>query len=315
MGIIHLLSRLKKTFCSILSLCSLAWNPFFWYKFAWRSLLLLYEEITSALTFGSKSSTNENIHMLSVQQDKLHSGDEELKDELRRIQDINASSITRLYKFEEKVDSLETDLSGEKELWKTKFQELYLEQQILKEQQQKYIYLEECRKSENLMVRNTDATDGFVEQNVNMRHGLHKQLGEQVKSADGRSWSHHNDNSLEGPSDKYSHLSTAYSSVSYIDSTNAQKASKHFRVFVPRSPLDLNIGSRVKILLPSGKVGTGVVYKVGHLPGKEQLYVGVDLVSEECWQHLSKFKVQYKFNSDPSSGVFVPFSKVLMVWE
>ncbi|XP_044143760.1 uncharacterized protein LOC122933072 isoform X2 [Bufo gargarizans] len=296
MGIIHLLSRLKKTLYSIFSLCSLAW-------------------ITSALTFGSRSSTEENTHMLFAKQDK-NSDDEELRDELRRIRDINTSSINKLYRFEEKIENLETDFSGEKELWRTKFQELFVDQQILKEQQQQYVHLEETT-SENLCPQNADATDGLVESNVDVRDGMHRRLGEQVKTEHGKNWAYVNEyTSLEEPSSlKYSSLPTSCSSVFYHDSTNAQKAFKCFRVFVPRSPLDLNIGSRVKILLPSGKVGTGIVYKVGHLPGKDELQVGVDLESQECWQHLSSFKVQYKFHSDPPSGVQVPFSKVLMVWE
>ncbi|XP_056416574.1 uncharacterized protein LOC130357861 [Hyla sarda] len=310
MGIIHFLSTLKKTFYSILSLCSLAWNPFFWHKCTCRLLLLLYEEITSALTFGSKSSTEENAHMLSVTQDKQHSDNEELRDELRRMQDINSSSISKLCKFEEKVENLETDLSGEKERWKTKFQD----QQALKEQQEKYVHLEESR-SDNLMPQYTDATDGFVESNANMRDGLHRRLGEQTKSTYGRSWAFLNEyNSVkEHSSLKYSSLPSTCSSVSYFDCANTRKATKCFRVFVPRSPLDLNIGSRVKVLLPCGKVGTGVVYKLGQLPGKDEVQVGVEVESQECWQHLSN--VQYKFQSDPPSGVLVPFSKVLMVWE
>ncbi|XP_040277843.1 uncharacterized protein LOC120993403 [Bufo bufo] len=289
MGIIHLLSRLKKTLYSIFSLCSLAW-------------------ITTALTFGLRSSTEENTHK--------NSDDEELRDELRRIRDINTSSINKLYRFEEKIENLETDFSGEKELWRTKFQELFVDQQILKEQQQQYVHLEETT-SENLCPQNADATDGLVESNVDVRDGMHRRLGEQVKTEHGKSWAYVNEyTSLEEPpSLKYSSLPTSCSSVFYHDGTNAQKAFKCFRVFVPRSPLDLNIGSRVKILLPSGKVGTGIVYKVGHLPGKDELQVGVDLESQECWQHLSTFKVQCKFHSDPPSGVQVPFSKVLMVWE
>ncbi|XP_069828764.1 uncharacterized protein [Dendropsophus ebraccatus] len=293
MGIYHFLSRVKKTLYSILSLCSLAW-------------------ITSALTFGSKSSTEENTLMPSVKQDKQHADNEELRDELRRLQDTNTSSIGRLYKFEEKVENLETELSGEKELWRTKFQELLQDQQTLKAQQEKYLHLGESR-SDSLMPQCMDSTDGFVESNANMRDGLHRRLGEQAKSAYGSSWPFLNGS----PSPKYSNSLPPMesSAVSYLDGTNAQKASKCFRVFVPRSPLDLNIGSRVKVLLPSGKVGTGIVYKLGQPPGKDELQVGVDVESQESWQHLSNFKAQYTFHSDPPSGVLVPFSKVLMVWE
>ncbi|KAM4045061.1 uncharacterized protein ACNLHF_008880 isoform 2-T2 [Anomaloglossus baeobatrachus] len=296
MGIIHFLCRLKKIFCSILSLCSMAW-------------------ITSILPFGPKSSPEENTHMLSINQDKLQLDDEELRDQLKRIQDINTSSISRINTFHEKVENLETDLSGEKELWRTRFQELSLDQQTLKEQQQKCVHLEECRRSDNLMPQYTDAADGIIESNVNMNDSLHRRLGEQVKSSYPGNWPFLN-NGLEEPSSpKYSSLPSPCSCMFSPECINAQKASKCFHVFVPRSPIDLNYGSRVKVLLPSGQVGTGVVYKVGHLPGKDEFQVAVDLEPQECWQHRSKFKAQCKFLSDPSSGVIVPFSKVLMVWK
>ncbi|XP_073526702.1 uncharacterized protein [Phyllobates terribilis] len=298
MGIIHLLFRLKKMFCSILSLCSLAW-------------------IMSTLKFGPTSSTEENTHTLSTKQDKQHSDDDDLIDELRRIQDINTSSISRLNKFEEKVDNLETDLLGEKELWRARFHELSVDQKTLKEQQQKYVHLEDCRRSDNFMPQYTAATDGLVESNADVSDSLHRRLGEQVKSAYERNWPFLNEfHGLEGPSSiKYSSLPSACPCMFSPECTNAQKTSKCFRVFVPRSPIDLNFGSRVKVLLPSGQVGTGVVYKVGQLPGKDEFHVAVDLESQECWQHLSKFKTQCKLHSDQPSGVLVPFSKVLMVWK
>ncbi|KAG8588345.1 hypothetical protein GDO81_005955 [Engystomops pustulosus] len=297
MGIINFLSRIKKIFYSILSLCSLPWNPFFWYKFTWRLLLLVSEEIMTVLSFGPKSSTEEKTHNLSLKLEELNSGDEELKDNLQSIQDVNTTSISRLYTFEEKVENLKTDLSGEKELWRTKFQELLIEQQSIKEQQHKYVHLEEIRRSENLMPQNADAIPGVVESNVDVGDGLHRRFGEQVKSAYGRNRPFMNEyDSLEGPSSlKFTSLPMGYSSVNYLDG-NAQKASKCFRVFVPRSPLDLNIGNKVKILLPSGKVGTGVIYKMEHQPDKSELQVGVDLESQECWHHFSRFKAQYKLH-------------------
>ncbi|XP_077155299.1 uncharacterized protein LOC143817695 [Ranitomeya variabilis] len=329
MDIILLLFRLKKIFCSILSLCSMAWNPFFWYKFTWRLFLLLSEEIMSTQTFGPKSSTKENTHMLFTKQD---SDDDDLLDELKSIQDINTSSISRLNKFQEKIDNLETDLSGEKELWRARFHELSQDQQTLKEQQQKYVHFEDVRRSDNFMPQYADATDGIVESNVDVNDSLHRRLGDQVKSAYDRNWTLLNEcHGLEGLSSlKYSSLPSACPCVFFPECTNAEKASKCFRVFVPRSPIDLKFGSRVKVLLPSGQVGTGVVYKVGQLPGKDEFQVAVDLESPECWQQLHKFKAQCKFHRnyihhysstllqegcDPPSGVVVPFSKVLMVWK
>ncbi|KAG9492882.1 hypothetical protein GDO78_001048 [Eleutherodactylus coqui] len=165
------------------------------------------------------------------------------------------------------------------------------------------------------MAQYTDATDGLVESTVDVRDGLHRRLGEQMKYSKNLAYTR-SGNGQDGHSSlKYASSPAACSFVPSFDRTNAQKASKHFRVFVPRSPLDLNIGSRVKVILPSGKVGTGVVYKVDFPSGKDELQVGVDMESQEHWQHLNKFKVQYKFHSDPPTGVLVSFSKVLMVWK
>ncbi|XP_075054200.1 uncharacterized protein LOC142140288 isoform X2 [Mixophyes fleayi] len=296
MGIIHLLSIIKAALCKILSLCSLAW-------------------ITSVISQGS--STEGKMQRPSLKQDKLYSDCEELKEDLRQMQDISPSSMSRQFRFEEKVEKLESDLFGEKELWRTKFQELLQDQQSLKEQQQKCIHLEECKKSRHLMPPYGDVTDGVMESDINVRDGLHRRLGDQVKTSvcdcnnltllDGYK-------SLERPSLNRI-LPMPSTPIFHPGSTNGWKTQKCFRVFAPRCPLDLKIGNRVKVILPSGRIGIGAVCKVGKLPGKVEFQVGVDLEPPECWQQVGVFKGQYNFHSDPGSGVFVPFSKVLMVWE
>lgn len=53
------------------------------------------------------------------------------------------------------------------------------------------------------------------------------------------------------------------------------------RVFVPHSPMDLELGHRVRIMLPSGRISTGTIRFLGHLQGEAELHLGVELQSPE----------------------------------
>nr|DBA33643.1 TPA: hypothetical protein GDO54_001292 [Pyxicephalus adspersus] len=226
------------------------------------------------------------------------------------MQDISSTSISRLYTFEEKVGKLESDLSGEKELWRSRYQELLVEQQAMKEQQERCI-LPESTKCEN---QGHDDTDGIAESDINSGEGLRRRLGDPVntcthpcknlRTLDGYM-------SIEVPSSF-----TCCSSVENVPISHPSRLKSHrcFRVFVPNSPLDLKIGSRVKVILPCGKVGTGAVCKLGQFPGKMEFQVGVVLESPHPHQ-LWDFKGQSNLSSDSCSHVIIPFSKVLMVWE
>ncbi|XP_063810430.1 uncharacterized protein LOC135035683 isoform X2 [Pseudophryne corroboree] len=297
MGIIHLLSIMKAALCKIVSLCSLAW-------------------IMPAISLGKDSSTEENMQRPIIKQENLNSDGEELREVLRQIKDISTSSLSRQYRYEEKVEMLQSDLIGEKELWRTRYQELLLDQQALKDQQEKCYPLKEYKKPEHLVPPFVDVTDGILEPGKDIRDGLHRRLGDKVKICahdysnltliDGY-------NSLEQP--LISNLPIPSSPVNFPGSTNSCATHKCFRVFAPRSPFDLKVGNRVKVILPSGRIGIGAVCKVRQLPGKVEFHVGVDLEPPNYWQQGGVFKGQHNFNSDPGSGVSVPFSKVLMVWE
>lgn len=52
------------------------------------------------------------------------------------------------------------------------------------------------------------------------------------------------------------------------------------RAFGPRSPADLVIGDMVKFSRQGGKISSGEVKYIGHLPGKTDTYLGVELESE-----------------------------------
>ncbi|XP_068121544.1 uncharacterized protein [Hyperolius riggenbachi] len=315
MGIFCLLSILGQAFSKILNLCSMAWNPFFWYKITWRFLLQFSQEIRAAIIFGRNSPTGKENQISSLSNEDQQSDGEELRDELRRMQDISTSSVSKLHTFEEKVGMLEVDLSEEKQLWRTRYQELLVEQKALKEQER--CVLPEGKTSENSVHPSDDEIDGIVESNLNIGDGLHQRLGHAVRTCT------HPCNSvttLDGY--KNSDLSSSFTccspmqkiSVSYPNSTEELKNPKSYHVMVPHSPLDLKIGSRVKVILPSGRVGTGAVYRLGQLPGKVEFQVGVDLETPQC-QHWTGVVKDHNFPRDSCSGVTVPFSKVLMVWK
>ncbi|TNN89130.1 hypothetical protein EYF80_000418 [Liparis tanakae] len=57
------------------------------------------------------------------------------------------------------------------------------------------------------------------------------------------------------------------------------------RVFVPHSPLDLELGHRVRIMLPSGRISTGTIRYLGHLQGEADLHLGVELQTPDHELH------------------------------
>ncbi|XP_067867282.1 uncharacterized protein [Heterodontus francisci] len=87
------------------------------------------------------------------------------------------------------------------------------------------------------------------------------------------------------------------------------------KAYAPRSILDLRIGHRVKIILPSGKIGRGVVKYVGALPTVPEICFGVELDFPENGLRNGVFAGHCYFHCKPSQGVFVSFSKVLMIFE
>ncbi|XP_077576952.1 uncharacterized protein LOC144199300 isoform X1 [Stigmatopora nigra] len=87
------------------------------------------------------------------------------------------------------------------------------------------------------------------------------------------------------------------------------------RVFVPHSPMDLQLGHRVRIMLPSGRISTGVVRFLGHLQGESELHIGVELQTADHGIRDGCHKGIFYFDCKPGHGAFVPFHKLLMAWE
>ncbi|CAL8287796.1 unnamed protein product [Merluccius merluccius] len=88
------------------------------------------------------------------------------------------------------------------------------------------------------------------------------------------------------------------------------------RCFAPHSPMDLQLGHRVRIMLPSGRISTGTVRYLGFLQGEPELCLGVELASpDHATRQDGTHRGQSYFQCNPGYGVFVPFSKLLMAWE
>ncbi|KAM4701113.1 uncharacterized protein O3C94_002116 isoform 2-T2 [Discoglossus pictus] len=295
MGITQLLTIVKMGFSRILSLCSLAW-------------------VTSALTYSQDTSAQEEKQQLSLHQ-KPCTDHEELQEEMKQMQSLSTSSLVRLHKVEKQIEKLESDLCGEKEMWRTRYQELEKHQLALQQQ------LYECEQArcihtglerQESPTQYNDVTDGDVKLLEDVKKRLHRHLGSLVKSS-----VHDFDNTppSDGCNSITRSLSRSSSIVTNSDGTIGGKSPKHLRVFTPRSALDLKNGSKVKVLLPSGRVGIGRVCNVGQVPSKVEFHVGVNLENSENWQHDRVFEGHRFFHGKSEAGVIVPFSKVLMAWE
>lgn len=56
-------------------------------------------------------------------------------------------------------------------------------------------------------------------------------------------------------------------------------------MFVPHSPMDLELGHRVRVLLPSGRISTGTIRFLGPLQGEADLHLGVELQTPDHELH------------------------------
>ncbi|XP_035763995.1 uncharacterized protein LOC102777938 [Neolamprologus brichardi] len=94
-----------------------------------------------------------------------------------------------------------------------------------------------------------------------------------------------------------------------------RKSQGPHRVFVPHSPMDLQLGHQVRIMLPSGRISTGVVRFLGHLQGEVDLHLGVELQTPDSGLCDGSHLGHSYFECKPGYGAFVPFHKLLMAWE
>lgn len=114
-------------------------------------------------------------------------------------------------------------------------------------------------------------------------------------------------------------LTTQHNRGAVIQQMQSQQASlassltQGLRPFAPRSPADIRADDVVKFSRQGGKLSQGMVKFVGHLPGRTDVYLGVELYKEEG-KHDGTFEGIRYFKCKPNKGVFVAFNKVVMAW-
>ncbi|KAM4567530.1 uncharacterized protein V3H82_011786 isoform 1-T2 [Fundulus diaphanus] len=211
----------------------------------------------------------------------------------------------RVTKTEREILSIKTRFACERASWEKRFSELQRQQEELRNQ----VFSEaEILLKVGTYEAQRDNGDDSDEQSS----GFYQHKRSKVSS---RSDSH--PCSLSGSQGSLSTpLSSRSSSLSSASSVRSWKASHSpHRVFVPHSPMDLQLGHRVRIMLPSGRISTGTVRFLGHLQGEPELQLGVELQSHDATLCDGTHNGQAYFECKPGHGAFVPFHKLLMAWE
>ncbi|XP_062321637.1 uncharacterized protein LOC134023491 [Osmerus eperlanus] len=230
----------------------------------------------------------------------------------------SSAILKRLSKAEKDIQALKVQLASERALWEKKFSELQKKQQDLRKQ-----LISETLARTGVFVREggLDDQDGFEENGSNekdhdtassIRHSYQHE-GSDVRSSrrdTGQSSSSGSQLSLSAfGSRPTSGLSSATSAGSWRSSMGPH------RVFVPHSPLDLQLGLRVRVLLASGRISTGTIRYLGNLQGEPDFHLGVELEIAEHGLLDGTHAGHSYFECKPGQGAFVPFNKLLMAWE
>ncbi|KAJ7985243.1 hypothetical protein DPEC_G00350060 [Dallia pectoralis] len=231
------------------------------------------------------------------------------KREISRSNDCTGAMQWRLSQAEKEIKALKTQILSERSAWERKFVERQRKRQDTRSQVRRL--------------------EGHGESGLDNRHPCDEKdqgsLNSVSNSDSGRcpdrvasssdtcqsslSGSQVSLNSAFGP-----RSGSALSLATSVDSWRSY--SGPHRAFVPHSPLDLQVGHRVRILLPSGRIGTGAIRYLGFLEGVEEIHMGVELESpDHDGQPDGTHQGQCYFECRTGCGAFVPFSKLLMAWE
>ncbi|MGH0169465.1 UNVERIFIED_CONTAM: hypothetical protein FKN15_075589, partial [Acipenser sinensis] len=217
----------------------------------------------------------------------------------------------RLFKAESEIQLLKSQITKEKVLWEGRFQELRRKQRELKEQTESLKEEEpnsyDCS---NLARKRLFKAESEIQL-------LKSQITKEKVLWEGR---------FQELRRKQRELKEQFMTMTFLCHKKAlgthgillgspRSSSKPNRVFVPHSHLDLRIGHRVRVLLPSGRINTGIVRFLGYLNGMQDFCLGVELETPEYGQHDGVYEGQCYFHCKPGHGVFVSFNKLLMAWE
>ncbi|XP_028985290.1 uncharacterized protein LOC114843176 [Betta splendens] len=212
--------------------------------------------------------------------------------------DRTAALHKRLTKTEREILSLQTRLACERASWERRFAELQGRQEDLRHQL--VLKVGGCG---DRAEPGPDNGDAFEDCSGGLSGPTYRHGASEVSSR----------------GDAYASCASGRfspSSVSSAASVRSWRASPgHHRVFAPHSPVDLQVGHRVRVLLPSGRISTGAVRFLGHLQGEPDLQLGVELQTPEHGLHDGSHRGHTYFECKPGYGAFVPFHKLLMAWE
>ncbi|KAL1258878.1 hypothetical protein QQF64_009455 [Cirrhinus molitorella] len=229
--------------------------------------------------------------------------------------------IKRLLKAEGEIQELKIEIANQRASWEMRFVELQKRQHILKDQLTSEILVRT-----GILYRDTDseeANEVFLESSL--ENGLYSEEKEHEYSSGLRHQQKGPDvellrdsvdqKSLCGSQTSCPSDSRATSAMSNISIRSWRSGGGPHRVFVPHSPLDLKIGHRVRIMLPSGRISTGTLRYLGNMQNSPEYHLGVELELPDNGQHDGTYGGQRYFDCEPGHGAFVAFSKLLMAWE
>ncbi|KAK6474480.1 centrosome-associated protein 350 [Huso huso] len=260
-----------------------------------------------------------------------------LKEEEPNLHDCSNLARKRLFKAESEIQLLKSQITKEKVLWEGRFQELRRKQRELKEQLRSEVQMRTGNLSkeeindigfDRFAVNTADKDEVDMATDEGGMTVPCKNVDLEVMSLKSKLCRNRNisigfqsqrdlpesQHSLSLPLKSAS--SRPSSSMSMTSSLGSpRRSSKPNRVFVPHSHLDLRIGHRVRVLLPSGRINTGIVRFLGYLSGMQDFCLGVELETPEYGQHDGVYEGQCYFHCKPGHGVFVSFNKLLMAWE
>ncbi|KAM6935737.1 uncharacterized protein PEZ65_006070 isoform 1-T6 [Lycodopsis pacificus] len=218
----------------------------------------------------------------------------------------------RLSKTEMEILSLKTKVACERASWERRFAALQRKQEELlnqlASQAGELVTVGGCDEHGESGVDNGEA---FEEGSSGLSRMMYQHRGSEVSSRDDTCAS-----SLSGSQLSLSLALSSRPSSSTATSVGSWRMSKGpHRVFVPHSPMDLELGHRVRIMLPSGRISTGTIRFLGHLQGEADLHLGVELQTPEHGLHDGSHRGHSYFECKPGCGAFVSFHKLLMAWE
>ncbi|KAM7383152.1 hypothetical protein PAMP_002834 [Pampus punctatissimus] len=191
----------------------------------------------------------------------------------------------RLTKAEKDILSLKTRIACERASWERRFAELQRKQEELCNQMASeagvLVKVGSCDDQGELGVDNGVSEECST---CSLSRPIYQRRGSVVLSRGDTYVSSLSDSQLSLSSALSSRPSSSSSSATSVRSWRSMSQGHH-RVFVPHSPVDLQLGHRVRIMLPSGRIRTGAIRFLGHLQGETDIHLGVELQTPDHGLH------------------------------